>query len=88
MQHNGKTIKIIYRPLSAVFSGATVECDNCYLVVIDCTKDESTQHHAIGHELSHIMLDHFDNGKPLAEIEREADERATEFYNLYLKERG
>ena len=83
MQHNGKTIKIIYRPLSSYFGGATMECDNYYLVVINSTKDESTQNHAIGHELAHIMLDHFDNGKPIAEVEKEADERATEFYRLY-----
>ena len=83
MTHNGKSIRIVYLPLPGQVHGVTAESDKDYLVAINEQSAAITQRHTIGHELAHIFLDHFDNSKPIQDVEREANREAWHFYRIY-----
>ena len=91
MQHNGKRIIVDFMSLPLGIGGAAQERESSYIVIINSDIPPEKQQFAIGHELAHIFLNHHSSGRPIAEIEKEADERAMEFYSLYsgeLKESG
>ena len=91
MQHNGKRITVDFMSLPLAVGGAVQERESSYIVIINSDIPPEKQQFAIGHELAHIFLNHHSSKRPIAEDEKEADERAIEFYNLYsgeLKESG
>lgn len=88
LAHNKKRIAITPLPNSIrVLKGISILQDDCYIIGIDYSLPEDEYKHILGHELAHIFLNHLDNLKPgertTAKQEQEADERATEFYNLF-----
>lgn len=83
MTNNGKSIKIVYLPLPVQVGGAVEESEHEYLVVINERSAAITQRHTLGHELSHIFLNHFTNGKPIKEVEKEANREAWHYYRAY-----
>ena len=88
MEHNGKPIEVRYQEfpqeLRGVVKGlATAKFESKYIILIDSTQHAQTQRYTLGHELAHICLNHFESKKPIADLEREASERAWEYYRLY-----
>ena len=87
MIHNGKRIEIVYTAFPEItrghIHGVTKESADSYLIVIDNTGCRLQQYHALGHELAHVYLDHFSSGRPLAEIEKEANGKAWDYYRAY-----
>lgn len=65
--------------------GMTGKCwDGGYIIAIDSSQDERTQENALKHELSHILLNHFESKRALEEVEREADEHAQQMTKAEL----
>lgn len=63
MEHNGKRVHIVYEACPESLSdvrGVTLEDQTEYFVLINTSKHPLIQRHALGHELAHIYLDHFD----------------------------
>lgn len=63
MEHNGKCIRIVYKACPdslSGFGGVTIEDQTEFFVLINTSKHPLRQRHALGHELAHIYLDHFD----------------------------
>lgn len=84
MKHNGKTIEIVFAPFpKGKIHGAVKECSDRYLIVIDSACCRIAQYKALGHELAHVFLNHFDTEKLIMEVEAEARARSWEFYHLY-----
>ena len=86
LTHNGKEIVIEFTKLPETVNGITgdIEDSGYYLVLINSAKTPQRQRRAIGHELAHIFLDHFNQSeRPLQEIEHEANINAWEYYRLY-----
>ncbi len=88
MTHNGKRIIIKALPDAIKqLQGISLLQNDCYIIGIDQALPDGEYKHILGHELAHIFLNHLDNLKPgertTAEQEREADNRAIEFYNLF-----
>ena len=91
MQHNGRIIKLQYMTLPSGIHGAVREMEHSYVILINSDSPGIVQRFAIGHELAHIFLDHFERSECVLELEKEANKRAWEFYRLYRdnqKERG
>lgn len=88
MTHNGKRINIFYEDLPASVRGISSEQENYYIVLINKNMPIRDQHQAIGHELAHIFLNHF-NGVVLNR-ELEANKNAWRYYREYkaMRERG
>ena len=88
MTHNGRQIKIHAFPdgINHLTGISFIQGDS-YIIGIDKKLSQDQHKHILGHELAHIFLNHLDNLKPgertTAKQEQEADERATEFYNLF-----
>ena len=82
----GKPVKIVYKAfpqqLQGKVRGLTSARPDCYLVIIDNSRPAEDQRQTLGHELAHIYLNHIDSSRPTKELEREANERAGEFYSL------
>lgn len=84
MKHNEKTVEIVYVPFpKGKIHGAVTECTDKYLIVIDSDCCKLQQYSALGHELAHVFLNHFDSNKPIIEAETEARARTWEFYRAY-----
>lgn len=87
MTYNGKQIVIDYIPfpenIQGCVYGMIAEGKTSYIILIDSTRSALTQRRAIGHELAHLYLNHFQSGKPVAEKELEANKRAWDFYRQY-----
>jgi hypothetical protein len=89
LSHNGKSIKIKYvsfpKELQGFAGGFVSEKrDSRYLIVIDRTRIPLLQRKALGHELAHIYMNHFDQDKrPVQDIEKEANINAWKYYRLY-----
>lgn len=63
--------------------GLSLEKESSYIVLINESRPGIVQRHAIGHELAHIFLDHFNSNRPLKDIEREANRAAWKYYTVY-----
>lgn len=88
MIHNGRQIIIRAFPDGIKhLTGISFIQGDSYIIGIDKNLPQNQYKHILGHELAHIFLNHLDNLKPgertTAKQEQEADERATEFYNLF-----
>jgi len=86
--HNQKRIAITPLPNSIrVLKGISILQDDCYIIGIDYSLPEDEYKHILGHELAHIFLNHLDDMKPgertTVDQEREADQKAPEYYKLY-----
>ena len=91
MQKNGKPIEIRFEAfpedLRGKIYGLSKDTGRSYLILIDSTQDTQTQRRAIGHELAHVFLNHHgQTGRPVKELEKEADEMAAHFYREYEAE--
>jgi len=66
--------------------GATTATGKRYLVALDSTRSRKLQREALGHELAHIWLRHFERpkGTDPEEIENEANANAARYYRRYL----
>ena len=63
MEHNGKRVRIAHGAFPGSLSdvrGVTFEGQTEFFVLINTSKHPLRQRHALGHELAHIYLDHFD----------------------------
>lgn len=73
---------ILYSRFPAACEGningiASLFPDGRYIIMIDNTKDEETQAHALKHELAHLYLKHLERDEgEIEQIEAEADEYA------------
>ena len=81
---------LVYRSFPEVLHGAAhaftvVDAKGHCVIFVDQDLDELTKHHAIKHELSHIVLGHFEDDRTkdnrtyldnIDEIEREANDYA------------
>lgn len=87
MKHNGKEIVIRYLAFPEIVQGTargiTQERADSYLILIDSTRCRLLQYRALGHELAHVFLNHFDSNKSIMEVEAEAWARSWEFYRAY-----
>lgn len=87
MKYNGKHIDIVYTAFPEItrgkIHGVTKESADSFLILIDNTGCRLQQYHALGHELAHVYMDHFTSGRPLAEIEEEANGKAWDYYRAY-----
>ena len=83
MQHNNKSIRIVYLAFPDKVHGATVETDDEYLIGINQSLADITKRRALGHELAHVYLNHLSSDKPLQDAEREADQNAWTYYKAY-----
>lgn len=85
MTHKGKSIEIEYTALPKTIGGITgdIDEDGYYLILINNTRIPLHQRKALGHELSHVYLDHFSQDRPIQEIEAEAERNAWKYYRLY-----
>lgn len=91
LTHHGKEIRIQYFPFPEELQGklialTTAKNPERWIVCIDSTRHPLSQRYALGHELAHIFLDHFDRPEAadhVSEIEREADKKTWEFYRAY-----
>lgn len=52
--------------------GFTVQKQNLFLIAINSNRPPEQQRITLKHELSHILLDHFNDPRPVEEIEEEA----------------
>ena len=91
MTHNGRQIKIHTFPDDIkLLRGISFIQGDAYIIGINKKLTQDQYKHTLGHELAHIFLNHLDNLKPgertTAEQEQEADERATEFYSLFVNQ--
>ena len=92
MTRNGKKI-IIYRTqfpeeIRENVHSMAAEGPEKYYVVIDQELTEEAKRKALGHELAHIYLGHFDNNRSNdPEAEAEADQEAEKYFNLYMMEK-
>lgn len=85
VQHNGKRIIVDYASMPISVYGVSQERQESYIILINSAQPPIVQRHATGHELAHIFLNHHSNNQtPTAELEREANKRAWEFYRLYI----
>lgn len=92
MTRNGKKIIISFvkfpKEIRENVHGMAAEAADRFYVVIDQELTEEEKRKAIGHELAHIFLGHFDNNRsndPAAEAE--ADREAARYYRLYMMEK-
>ena len=84
MKHNGKSIEIVYTAFpDGPIHGCLADLGERYLILIDSNSYRLQQYHALGHELAHVYMDHFSSGRPLADIEKEANGKAWEYYRAY-----
>lgn len=69
-----------------VIWGATVATGTKYIVTLDSTRSRKLQREALGHELAHVWLRHFERpkGADPEEIENEANRNAARFYRRYV----
>ena len=87
MQHNNKTIRIVYLAFPDKIHGATVETEDEFLIGINSGISSITKRYALGHELAHVYLNHHSSGRPLQDLEREADQNAWTYYRAYRDSR-
>lgn len=74
MTHNGRRIRIAYKSLPdwmAAIHGVTIEDREEYFVLINTGRPPLIQRHALGHELAHIYLDHFDKVPAWEDVPRD-----------------
>lgn len=85
MIYKGKTIEVNKLDLPAGIFGATAcnEAEAKYQVYINGSVAGIVQRHTLGHELAHIFLGHFESDLPLWAKEREAEEKAWDYYRAY-----
>ena len=84
MKHNGKSIEITFTAFpEGPIHGCITDLGERYLILIDSNSYRLQQYHALGHELAHLFLGHFDSSRPVMDLEHEANERAWEFYRAY-----
>lgn len=87
MKHNGKDIVIRYAAFPEIAQGhvrgITQERSGSYLILIDNTLCRLLQYRALGHELAHIYLDHFQGNQLFEAIEHEANAKAWDYYRAY-----
>lgn len=69
-----------------VIWGATADLGREYRVSIDSTRPPKMQREALGHELAHVFLGHFDRpkGTDPEELEDEANRNAARYYRRYV----
>ena len=68
---------IYYLPLPDDIHGCTIETKSGrFIIAINAALPEAQKAKTLNHELSHIMLNHFSDKRPLHEIEAEADRLA------------
>ena len=89
MTHNGKRIRIFYRPfpeeLHKKAFGLTAREGMCYTVIIDSTIDDYIQDYVLGHELAHIFLNHLEQEESgTREQEQVAHDEAWVYYWKYV----
>ena len=86
---DGKPITIRLLPFPAEsqdIGGGTVATAAGYLIAINSNRPRRDQRRALGHELGHVFLRHFERpeGEPVEQIEREARRNAARFYAAYM----
>lgn len=92
MTRNGKKIIVSYimfpEEMRENVRGMAAEAADRYYVVIDQELTEEAKRKALGHELAHIFLGHFDNNRSNDQAaEAEADQEAEKYYRLYMMEK-
>ena len=72
--------RIVYKafpdPISGYITGITKKKKDHYTIMIDSTLSEDHRDQTLKHELSHIVLGHFDNDRSIEDCELEADQHA------------
>lgn len=85
--HDGKRVKIMFLPFPVeACGGFLTDCGEHWLIGINCDRCALLQRHSLGHELAHLFLGHLDDdqrGRPIREVEAEADVLAWSFYRAY-----
>jgi Zn-dependent peptidase ImmA (M78 family) len=82
-----KTIRLVYLPfpesIRGKLQGIAEKNKEGFIIAIDSTRAPLIQRRTLGHELAHIFLNHYEQARPVALQEKEADFRAWEFYRAY-----
>lgn len=64
-------------------AGMTGKFNEGFYVFINSTRHPLRQRQALGHELAHIYLGHFNKRQTIAQDEREADAQAWNYYRAF-----
>lgn len=85
----GKTIEIYYAPIpdqdGIRTRGMAYKEDGVYKVFISTSISIIQQHHTLGHELAHVFCGHLEEKDPdRTAQEREANQKAWDYYNAYV----
>ncbi len=81
-------INLIFAPLPEelhdIKGMSTMDGPGIWTILINSTQAGIVQRHALGHELAHVLLGHFEKPeREIDELEREADAHAWEFYRSF-----